>query len=176
MAAKKSKVRAKVNAKAKARPKAKAKPIKKKVSRKVKPIPAGAHVVTAAFRVPGCGKAIDFVAAAFGAKVRDRYDGPGGVVYHAEMRIGDTTIMCGDPQPGSAETFPLLAMIYVKDSDEVFARALALGATVVRPLQDQFYGDRSGTVRDPSGNEWTISTHTEDVTRRDIKRRMEAMM
>jgi PhnB protein len=133
-------------------------------------------VVTCAFRVPGCAGAIEFVQKAFDAKVRDRYDGPGGVVYHAELRIGDSTVMCGDPQPGSIETFPLLAMIYVKDSDAVFARAVSLGATVVRALQDQFYGDRSGTVRDAWGNEWTIATHVEDVSRREIKRRMDAMM
>lgn len=147
-----------------------------KASRKAKPIPDGYHVVTAGFRVPGCGRAIEFLEKAFDAKVRARYDGPGGIVLHAEIRIGDSVIMCGDPQPAYAEKFPLIAMLYVKDSDAIYARAVRLGATVVRAIQDQFYGDRSGTVRDSWGNEWTISTHKEDVSPKEMKRRMAAMM
>ena len=164
---------------AKKKVKAKAKTSRKKAPSKarkrVKPIPDGYHVLTPAFRVAGCGKAIEFLEKAFGAKVRDRYDGPGGIVYHAELKIGNCMIMCGDPQPGLAEALPVLAMIYVKDVDAVLARAVGLGATIVRPIEDQFYGDRSGTVRDAWGNEWTIATHKEDVSRREIQRRMAAM-
>ena len=159
-------------------PKAKAtakKPVKR-ASRKVKAIPDGYGVVTAAFRVPGCANAIEFLEGAFGAKVRDRYDGPGGIVLHAELKLGDSVIMCGDTQPGNAETFPVRAMLYVKDADAIYARAVTFGATVVRPIQDQFYGDRSGTVRDSWGNEWLISTRKENVSRKEMKRRMDAMM
>lgn len=148
---------------------------KKTATPRAKPIPDGYHAVTAGFRVRGCHGAIAFLEKAFGAKVRNRYDGPGGIVYHAELRIGDSVIMCGEPQPGIAEPLPVMAMLYVKDSDAVYARAIGLGATSVRPLEDQFYGDRSGTVRDSWGNEWTISTHREDVPTREIKRRMAAM-
>lgn len=148
----------------------------KKAAKRAKPIPDGYHVVTAGFRAAGCAKAIDFLQSAFGARIKDRYDGPGGVVYHAELRIGDSVLMCGDPQPGYADAFPLMGMLYVKDSDAVLAKAVGLGATIVRPIQDQFYGDRSGTVRDLWGNEWTISTHKEDVNRKEMKRRMAAMM
>lgn len=148
----------------------KAKPV-----RRAKPVPEGYHVVTAGFRVPGCGAAIAFVEQAFGAKVRNRYDGPGGIVYHAELRIGDSVIMCGEPQPGLADPRPVMAMLYVKDADAIFARAVGLGASVVRPLENQFYGDRSGTVRDPWGNEWIISTHKEDVSPKEMKRRMAAL-
>ena len=143
---------------------------------KVEPIAPGFHVITPAFRVKPCAKAIAFCERVFGAKVKDRYDGPGGAVMHAELRIGDSIVMCGDPMPGMAEPISLGAMVYVKDCDAVFQRALDAGATVLRPIQDQFYGDRSGTVRDPHGNEWTIATHIEDVSQKEMHRRMEAMM
>jgi PhnB protein len=155
--------------------KTRARPAPARRAKKVSPIPRGFHAVTAAFRVSPCAQAIRFLEQAFGAKVRDRYDGPGGVVFHAELAIGDSLIMCGDPQPGFADAFPLCAGLYVRDSDAVYARAIELGATVVRPIQDQFYGDRSGTVRDAWGNEWTVSTHKEDVSPKEMKRRMDAM-
>ena len=152
--------------------KAAKRPAAKKKVIKVKPIPDGYHVVTAAFRVAGCGKAIEFLKEAFGARVRDRYDGPDGSVMHAEVKIGDSVVMCGDAGAAPFGPFPLFAMIYVKDVDKVFRRAVDAGATVVRPLQDQFYGDRNGTVRDAWGNEWTISTHKEDVSHKENLRRM----
>src|SRR5262245_59172372 len=148
----------------------------KKPAKKVKPIPDGYHVVTAAFRTAGCARAIDFLKQALGARVRDRYDAPDGTVMHAELQIGDSVVMCGDAgTPGPFGPFPLFAMIYVKDVDRVFKKAVDAGAVVVRPVQDQFYGDRNGTVRDTWGNEWTISTHKEDVSHKENLRRMAKM-
>jgi PhnB protein len=147
----------------------------KKPAKKVDPIPDGYHVVTAAFRAVGCAGAIDFLKEALGARVRDRYDGPDGSVMHAELQIGDSVVMCGDAGDPPVGPFPLFAMIYVKDVDLVFRRAVDAGAAVVRPLQDQFYGDRNGTVRDAWGNEWTISTHREDVSHKENLRRIGSM-
>lgn len=147
-----------------------------KSAKKAKPVPDGYHVVTAAFRVAGCARTIDFLKEALGARVRDRYDAPDGSVMHAELQIGDSVVMCGEAgAPGPFGPFPLFAMIYVKDVDSVFRKAVAAGAVVVRPLQDQFYGDRNGTVRDAWGNEWTISTHKENVSHRENLRRMAKM-
>jgi PhnB protein len=162
------------------RPKAakRARPAKRaaRVAKRVKPIPDGYRVVTPAFRTAGCARAIDFLKTALGARVRDRYDAPDGTVMHAEVQIGDSIVMCGEAgPPGPFGPFPLFAMIYVKDVDRVFRKAVAGGAVVVRELKDQFYGDRNGTVRDAWGNEWTISTHKEDVSHRENLRRMTQM-
>lgn len=136
-------------------------------------IPAGFHTVTPAFRVVNCAKAIDFMKQAFGAKEKDRYDGPGGQVMHCELMIGDSVIMCGDVGPDMPQ--PLIAALYVKDADSVFQRALDAGATVKEPMTNKFYGDRSGSVRDPFGNEWSIATHVEDVSPKEMQRRMAEM-
>ena len=141
--------------------------------KKPNPIPAGFHTVTPAFRVVNCAKAIDFMKAAFGAKVKDRYDGPGGQVMHCELQVGDSVIMCGDVGPDMPQ--PLIAALYVKDSDAVFQKALDAGASVKEPITNKFYGDRSGSVRDPFGNEWSIATHVEDVSPKEMQRRMAEM-
>ncbi len=108
--------------------------------------------------------------------------GPGGKVMHAEMKIGDSPLMLADefPEmgyrgPKSLGGTPVSLMLYVEDVDALAAQATAAGAKVMRPVQDQFYGDRSGTFVDPFGHVWTISTHKEDVPMEEMKRRMAAM-
>ena len=107
-------------------------------------------------------------------------DGPNGSVGHAELKFGDSVIMMADEFPDmgakAPESFggsPVGFMIYVNDCDAIFARAVEAGAKVERPLQDQFYGDRSGTVVDPFGHKWTIATHVEDIPPEEMGRRHE---
>lgn len=151
-------------------------------SNKVSPIPAGYHAVTPYLIVDGAAKALDFYVQVFGAKEVMRMPGPDGRVAHAEILIGDSHVMLADeapqmgirgPQPGAAT--PLSLMVYVPDVDAMFAKAIAAGASEQRAVMDQFYGDRSGTLRDPFGHVWTISTHIEDVTPEEAQRRMAAM-
>lgn len=101
---------------------------------------------------------------------------------HAEIKIGDSFIMLADefPQmdalsPKTIGGSPVGLMLYVPNVDEVFQRATAAGAKEIRPLQNQFYGDRSGTVEDPFGHKWTIATHVEDVSHEEIERRLATM-
>ena len=149
----------------------------------VKPIPDGYHTVTPYLIVRGAAKAIDFYKAAFGAVELFRFPGPGGKIGHAELKIGDSPIMLADehpemgavgPQPGVR---PAVGMaVYVPDVDAQVAKAVAAGATVVRPLQNQFYGDRSATLTDPFGHTWTIASHVEDVSPEEMDRRHKEMM
>jgi PhnB protein len=148
----------------------------------VKPIPDGYHAVTPYLMVKGGARALDFYQQVFGATVLVRMDLPNGGVAHAEFKIGDSLVMLSDEQPGmdfpSPETIggtPVGIHLYVPDSDATFARALAAGATQKKPIQDQFYGDRSGTIVDPFGHLWTISTHVEDVSPEEMTKRMDAM-
>lgn len=171
--------------KAKAKAKAKAKRAKKVAAKrsvarkapakkKVQPIPKGYHTLTPAIVSADAAKVIDFLGRAFGAKTRMRYDGPNGEIFHAELQIGDSVLMLGSTMPGVAPT-SLKAMLYVKDVDAAFRRAIGAGGSETRPVQDQFYGDRSGTLTDPFGNEWTLATHVEDVSEKEMERRMAAM-
>jgi PhnB protein len=147
----------------------------------VKPIPDGYHSVTPYLIVKGAAEAIDFYGKAFGAEERFRMPMGDGRVGHAEIRIGDSVVMLADEFPEMDAKGPLALggtpvglCLYVTDSDAVYGRAVAAGAKVVRPIQDQFYGDRSGTVLDPFGHKWTITTHKEDVTPEEMERRMKA--
>ncbi len=149
----------------------------------VKPVPAGYHTVTPYLIIKGAARAIDFYKQAFGATELMRFPGPDGKVAHAEIKIGDSPIMLGDeaPQmnavsPQSLGGTPVGILLYVEDVDTMFNRAVAAGATVERPVQDQFYGDRSGTLTDPFGHKWTLATHKEDVSHEEMQRRMQAMM
>jgi PhnB protein len=149
---------------------------------KVKPIPDGYHTVTPYLIVSDASKAIEFYKKAFGAAEIARMDGPGGTVMHAEIQIGDSRIMLADecPQmtarsPQSLGGSPVILALYVEDSDSVTHRATAAGAKVVRPIQDQFYGDRSAVVTDPFGHIWNISTHKEDLSMDEIKKRAAAL-
>ncbi len=141
---------------------------------KARPIPEGYHTVTPAFRVTGAARVIDFMKQAFDATEIDRYTAPDGTVAHAELRIGDSIVMLGEPGE-RFQPMPASLHVYVPDVDETYRRAIEAGATSLREPADQFYGDRSGGVRDPGGNEWWISTHVEDVSPEEIKRRMEAL-
>jgi PhnB protein len=149
----------------------------------VKPIPDGYHSLTPYLTVRGAVKALDFYAAAFGAVEVMRLPMPDGSVAHAEFKIGDSILMMGEENPAWGNKSPHALggtpsgfMIYVPDCDAVFAQALAAGATVMKPLENQFYGDRSGTVIDPFGHQWTLATHVEDVEPAEMQKRMDAMM
>lgn len=148
-----------------------------------KPIPDGYHSVTPYLIVKGASRAIDFYKQAFGATELLRMDGPDGTIGHAEIKIGDSPVMLADEHPEMGFRSPqtlggpgLSLMIYVEKVDEVFPRAIAAGAKELRPVQDQFYGDRSGILEDPFGHIWTISTHVEDVPEDEMLRRSEEFL
>jgi PhnB protein len=145
--------------------------------------PSGYHTATPYLVIKGAAAALDFYKKVFSATELMRMPGPGGAVMHAEMKIGDSIIMLADEMPSfgsqSPSTLggsPVGLCLYFSDVDAHFATALANGATVKRPVQDQFYGDRSGTIVDPFGHVWTIATHTEDVAPAEMNRRFEAEM
>jgi PhnB protein len=149
----------------------------------VKPVPEGYHTVTPYLIVKGAGKALEFYQKALGATEVMRLAGPGGQVMHAEIKIGDSMIMLADefPEMGakSPQTIggsPVGICLYVNDVDAQFKQALAAGAKEERPVKDQFYGDRSGTLRDPFGHQWTIATHKEDLTPEEIGKRAQEWM
>ena len=146
----------------------------------VKPIPEGYHSVTPYLIIKGAADAIDFYKKAFGATELFRME-HGGKVGHAEIKIGDSPIMLADEQPEmgykSPKTLggtPVSLMIYVEDVDTTFKQAITAGGVQVKPLQDQFYGDRSGTLTDPFGHVWTVATHKEDVTPEEMDKRVAA--
>ncbi len=149
----------------------------------VKPIPDGYHSVTAYLIVRGAVAALDFYRRAFGAKEIMRLTMPDGSLGHAEMQIGDTRVMLADEAPQRNIKSPqalggssVHMMIYLPDADAALKQALAAGATEVRPIQDQFYGDRSATIDDPFGHQWTLATHIEDVSDEEMRTRMEQAM
>lgn len=149
----------------------------------VKPIPDGYHSVTPYLIVSNAANALEFYQRAFGATETMRLNGPAGKIMHAEIRLGDSTIMLADEFPEMQAVSPTTLkgtagslMVYVDDVDRRFQQAVDAGATVKRAVQDQFYGDRSGTLIDPFGHVWTLSTHTEDLAPDEISRRFEAMM
>ena len=153
------------------------------MAKKTNYIPEGYHTATPYLIVNGGGRAIEFYKQAFGAAEVLRMDAPGGKVGHAEIKIGDSHIMLADEHPEmdarSPQTIggtPVGLALYFEDCDAVFNRAVSLGAKVLKPLQDQFYGDRSGTLEDPFGHMWSIATHKEDVPLEEINRRFEASM
>ncbi len=147
-----------------------------------KPIPEGYHSVTPYLIVDGAAQAIEYYARAFDAVEVLRMPGPDGRVGHAEIRIGDSIVMMADEHPEIGVLGPRSRggvtgsfLIYVENVDAVFDRAISAGGRVLKPLQDQFYGDRSGTLEDPFGHSWTIATHKEDVSPEELDRRMRAM-
>ncbi|WP_327440662.1 VOC family protein [Pseudomonas donghuensis] len=145
----------------------------------VKPIPEGQHSITPYLGIKGAAKAIEFYKKAFGAVEMFRLDGPNGSIGHAELKIGDSSLMLADPceQPdglASSQSLNGIAIglhLYVEDVDARFAQAIAAGATQVTEVKDQFYGDRSGTLKDPFGNLWFVSTHKEDLSVEEIRAR-----
>lgn len=147
----------------------------------VKPIPDGYHTVTPYLIMKNASGAIDFYKKAFGATELFRMPGPNDKVMHAEIKIGDSIIMLADEFPDMGFVGPETRggatssiLLYVEDVDALAKRVEAAGAKVLRPLQDQFYGDRSATYQDPVGHVWTISTHKEDLTPEEIEKRKKA--
>jgi PhnB protein len=156
--------------------------LQKFMNTKIKPIPDGFHSVTPYLIVKDAAKALEFYKRALGAVETVRMPGPGGKIMHAEIKLGDSMIMLADECPEmdalSPQTVggsPIFLALYVEDVDALTKQAIAAGAKVVRPVQNQFYGDRSGTVVDPFGHRWTIGTHIEDVSPEEMQKRMEAM-
>lgn len=150
----------------------------------VKPIPEGYHSVSAYISVKGAAEALAFYKRAFGAEELFRMPMPDGRIGHAEIQIGDSRIMMADENdmadavtasPATLGGTTVGFNIYVPDVDAQFKRAVDAGATVKRPIQNQFYGDRSGTLQDPFGHIWTLATHVEDVSPDEMNRRMKDM-
>lgn len=146
-----------------------------------KPIPAGYHSVTPYLIIDGAADALEFYKRAFGAKEQFRMPAPGGKIGHAEIKIGDSAVMLADEYPEMGARSPralggagVSLMIYVERVDDVFKQALKAGAKELQPLENKFYGDRSGTLQDPFGHVWTISTHVEDVSTEEVRRRAQA--
>lgn len=152
-----------------------------------KPIPDGYNSVTPYLTITGAAEAIEFYKRAFGAEEVYRMPGPDGTIGHAELQIGDSRIMLAeemsDDMPDRISVSPTTLngvsvglMIYLPDVDKAVSRALAAGAIIRRPLQDQFYGDRNATLEDPFGHMWTLATHIEDVTPEEMEKRMDTFM
>ena len=146
-----------------------------------KPIPEGYHSVTPHLIIRGAAAAIEFYKEAFGATELFRFPAPDGKIGHAEIKIGDSPIMLADEYPDMGykgpQTLggsPVSIMIYVDDVDTVFDRAVAAGAKTREAVSDKFYGDRMGTLEDPFGHRWHVSTHKEDVSVEEMERRAKA--
>ena len=147
----------------------------------VKPIPDGYHSVTPYLIIKGAATAIDYYKNVFGATELFRMAGPDGKVGHAEVKIGDSPIMLAEEHPELGHVgpqtlggTPVGIMIYVDDVDTMFNAAIAAGGQQVKPVEDQFYGDRSGTLKDPFGHMWTVATHVEDVAPEEMEKRAAA--
>ncbi|HEV2724230.1 MAG TPA: VOC family protein [Thermoleophilaceae bacterium] len=149
----------------------------------VQPIPDGYPRVTPYLIIDGAAAAIEFYEKVLGAKERFRMEAPGGRLGHAELELGESLIMLADEFPDmdvrGPKTFggtPVTISVYVQDVDAVFDAALAAGGTSVRPVEDQFYGDRNGQFEDPFGHRWSVATRVEDVPPEELeKRAAEAM-
>jgi PhnB protein len=146
----------------------------------VQPIPEGFHSITPYLIIDGAAEAIRFYEQAFGATEVMRLP-MGDKIGHAEIRIGDSIVMLSDEWPDFGKLGPKARggatsslMIYTEDVDAAYARALAAGATEERPPEDQFWGDRMGSLVDPFGHSWSLATHVEDVPEEEMARRMEA--
>jgi PhnB protein len=149
----------------------------------VKPIPDGYHTATPYLFIKGAARALEFYKQAFGATELMRLSGPGDKIGHAEIKIGDSPIMLADEHPEIGVLGPqslggssMCILLYVDDVDAAATRAVAAGAKVLRPVKDQFYGDRSGTFADPFGHQWTLATHKEDLSVEEVQKRMAAAM
>jgi PhnB protein len=147
------------------------------------PIPEGYHTVTPYLAVDDATEAIEYYTKAFGAKERVRMETPDGKIGHAELEIGDSLVMLSDPFPQASTKTPnelggtsVSVFMYVEDVDAVVKRAVDAGATVTMEVDDQFWGDRFGSVKDPFGHLWSIATHVEDVPPEEMAERAKAAM
>jgi PhnB protein len=159
--------------------------LRRKIMSKVSYIPKDYNSITPYLIVRGAAQAIEYYKKVFGATETVRMNGPDGKVGHAELKIGNSHIMLADENPSmgqghtSAATIgasPVSLYVYLPDVDSVVKRAAAEGAKVLKPVQDQFYGDRSGFIQDPFGHLWGVATHIEDVSPKDMEERMKKMM
>lgn len=141
---------------------------------KAQPIPKGYRTITPYLLLKGAAKFIEFAKNALAAEIVRRADGPNGLVMNAELKIGDSMLMCADPRPEMAYQ-PASFYLYVTDCDAWYARALAAGAASEMKPADQFYGDRNAGVKDAFGNQWWFATHIEDVSDDEIAKRMQAL-
>lgn len=148
-----------------------------------KPIPTDYPAITPALCVDDGAGAIEFYKKAFGAEERLRMPGPDGKIMHAELQIRDSVLMLADAMPDwgfqSPKHYggtPVSFSIYVEDCDAAFKRAIDAGATQERPVEDQFYGDRSGTVVDPFGHKWTLATRVKEMTPEEMTKAMKENM
>ena len=151
-------------------------------TKKPTPIPPGSKGATPYLYIRGAAKALDFYARAFGAKELMRMDGPNGTIGHAEIAVGKAQVMLADENPSMGIKSPdtlggtsVSMFVYVKDVDAFFKRALDAGAKELKPVADQFYGDRMGFLMDPFGHQWGFATHVEDVSPEEMARRAAAM-
>jgi len=182
----KSKPASRTSARAKSLKGAARKPARRvaaKIARKPQAIPAGYSSITPYLIVNDGAGAIDFYKKAFGAREKMRIGAPEGKIGHAELRFGDSLVMLADEypeydalSPKSVGGTPVTIHLYVKDVDRTVEQAVGAGATLVRPVKDQFYGDRSGCLKDPFGHTWNVATHKEDVSPKEMARRAEAFM
>jgi len=148
----------------------------------VKPVPESYHSVTPYLIMDGAAAAIEFYKRVFGAIEVMRMPGPDGRIGHAEIKIGDSHVMIADENlemnarsPKSVGGSPVSLLLYVEDVDKIVDRAVAAGAKLERPVEDKFYGDRMGGIKDPFGHQWYVGTHIEDVSPEEMKKRIAAM-
>jgi len=148
----------------------------------VKPIPDGYPQITPYLCVDGAAAAIEFYGKVLGTKERMRMPAPDGKVGHCELQLGESVIMLADEfpemgvrSPKSIGGTPVTISVYVDDVDDVFDRAVKAGATALRPVENQFYGDRSGQFEDPYGHRWSVASHVEDVPPDEMAKRAAAM-
>jgi PhnB protein len=152
---------------------------------KVPPIPQGYNSITPYLIIKGAAQAIEYYKKVFGATETVRMNGPDGKVGHAELKIGDSHIMLADENPSMGQGHvsaagiggsPVSLYLYIPDVDKVVERAVAAGAKILKPVQDQFYGDRSGFIQDPFGHLWGVATHIEDVAPKEMAERAKKAM
>lgn len=147
----------------------------------VNAIPEGYHSLTPYLIVKDAAKAIDFYKNAFGATELLTMKAPDEKIMHCELQIGDSKIMICDESPGMGHSPPaegegsFSLVLYVKNVDDIFNRAVKAGAKIIHGLKDEFFGDRMGTLLDPFGHKWNLATHIEDVSPEEMKRRAEKM-
>jgi PhnB protein len=143
------------------------------MSKKVKAVPRGYHTVSASLNLTDAKQFIAFCKKAFGGKLRSSMPGPGGKIMHAEIEIGDSVLMVSDAVQDPAR--PGNLFLYVQNVDKTFAKAVKAGAKALMPVADMFWGDRFGRLEDAFGNRWAVATHVENVSSKELKKRMAAM-